>query len=128
MTQTWMKKDEAIKIWIIRVEVPSLVEGVVILDKGTDLHFVADSVLDDSAERITWGAVWQGILRISICHTLRANKDEVEGDAREEETQLLPHFSWERRLCPGTQYEESDWWWVWPDAFHRSIGASPWRM
>ena len=102
MTETWMKEDEAIKVRIIRVEMPGLVEGVVVLDKGADLHLVADSVLDDSAEGIARGAVWQGILRISICHTLRANEDEVEGDAREEETQLLPHFSWKRRLCPST--------------------------
>lgn len=58
MAKTGVEEHEAIKIWVVGIEMPRFVEGVIVLNIGTDLHLMADAVFDDRAERVGRCALW----------------------------------------------------------------------
>lgn len=103
-----MEDDKAVKVWVVRLEVSGLVEGVVVIDIGADLHGVGDAVFDDGAEGIEWGLFWHRQFLLAVRHALGANEVEGELYAVEEVGELHPCFAWEGGFSAGTEDEEAD--------------------
>lgn len=123
-----MEEDKGVKVGIVGVEGTGVMKGVVVLDKGGNLHLRAQSVFDDCAKGVGWGAGWKGEFGIAVGHAFRADKYEVEGGAGEEVGELQPDFSRERRFGTGAENEETDRGWVGTEAGDGSSSTRTGRM
>jgi hypothetical protein len=88
-----MKKHEAIEIGVVRVEVPDLMEGVVVFDERAYLHGIGKTIFYNGSKRVTGCSLRKGKLVISIYHALWANEDYMKGYAGKQVGQLYPYLS-----------------------------------
>jgi hypothetical protein len=91
-----MKEHEAVKIWVVWVEMTCLVQRMVIFYIGADFQGISKAILNYGAKGVARSALREGEFGISVCHTLRTNEDQVERYSREKIGQLNPDFSWKR--------------------------------
>lgn len=106
MAEARVEEHEAIEVGVIGLEEARRVEGVVVFDKGADLHLVADPALDHGAEWVPRRALRQRQLRVPVHHAFGPDEDEVELHAREDVGQLEPDFARERRFRPRAKDED----------------------
>ena len=90
VAQAGVEHDEAVEIGVIGVEVACLVDRMVVVDNGADLHCRPHPVLDNGAKGIRSGARGQWELVISVGHALGADEDEMDPGPGEDMGQLDP--------------------------------------
>lgn len=105
VSETWMEYDEAVKVWIVRLEMSSLMEIVVVFDISADLHGVGYTIFDDGAEGVQRCLFRQRQLLLAVCHAF--GTDEVEGELHsvEEIGELHPCFAGQGGLGAGSEDE-----------------------
>lgn len=102
MAQPRVKEHKAIEVRIVRMEVPGLVQGMVIFYICADLEIVTDPVLDDRTKWVSWGSLGQGEFCVAIHHAFRTNEYEMDGAAGKHIRELNPDLPWKRRFRTGS--------------------------
>jgi hypothetical protein len=79
-----MEQHKGVKVRVIWVKDLGVVQVVEVLNVCGDLQLVTDAIFNNGTKGILRGAGRKRVLVVSICHTFRADEDQVEGRAGEE--------------------------------------------
>ena len=84
MAQTWMEEHEAIKIRVVGIELSSLVQSMVILNKGADLYRISYPIFHNCPKGVSWRSLWKWKFSIPARHAFRSDEDQMESNTREQ--------------------------------------------
>lgn len=116
VSETRVEEHEAVKVWIIWVEVLSIVHIVEVINVSGDLHLWAETVLNNGAKWILRRAFRKRKFVVPVGHTFRSDEDEVEKGSGEHMGELKPDLTGKGRLSTSSKNKDSDW---------RSLEAQP---
>lgn len=78
VSKTGLEENKTIKVRVEGLEHISAVHRVEVIDVSSDLHLSAKTVLDDSAEWVSWCPFGQREFTVSVNHAFRTNEVQVD--------------------------------------------------
>lgn len=128
MAQARVEEDEAVEVRIVRSEITRLVDSMVIIHNGADLHGRPYAVLHNRTVRVLGSTRREGKFVIAVHHALGSDENQMESRQGEEMGQLHPGISRQRRLSASTKDKDTHRGRLRPETLDRLVASSLRRM